>query len=432
MMNPLPVVIADMRRTRAGVAAVVLLVALAVALGVAVSAQERALRKGSARAADAFDLVVGAPGSQTQLVLTTVYLQPAALDLLDGSVLAALQAEPGAAYVSPVAFGDFHQGHPVVGVTADLATRGGRVAPSEGRLFAGIDEAVAGSDVGMPLGAVFEPAHGAPHPQVEGGEEDHVHHDTRYEVVGRMPPTGTPWDRAILVPVEAVWLVHGLGTGHAGDDAGDAGPEPHEADGHAGGPAHHDHAEARLGPPWDAPTLPGVPAIVVKPRSVADAYRLRARYRGAASMAVFPAEVLVDLYATLGDARDVLAAVSVGTQALVIGAVLLAVFASMQQRRRQIAVLRALGASRGYVFLATWCHVTLMVAAGAALGLGLGTAAAYGLSAALQARTGVFLPVGIAAPELLMTAAVVLVGMALAALPAVAAYRQPVSAALRA
>ncbi len=149
-------------------------------------------------------------------------------------------------------------------------------------------------------------------------------------------------------------------------------------------------------------------------------------------MAVFPAEVLVDLYATLGDARNVLAAVSVGTQGLVIGAVLLAVFASMQQRRRQIAVLRALGASRGYVFFATWCHVTLMVAAGTVLGLALGGAAAWGLSSLFRAKTGVFLPVGIAAPEGMMALAVVGVGMALAAIPAVAVYRQPVSAALKA
>lgn len=417
MMNPLPVVLADMRRSRAGVIAVVLLVALAVALGVAVSAQERALRQGSAQAADAFDLVIGAPGSQTQLILTTVYLQPAALDLVDGTVLAALQAEPGAAYVSPVAFGDFHRGHPVVGVTADLVTRGGRLAPAEGRLFAALDEAVTGVDVALPLGSSFEPAHGQASP-VEEAETGHVHEGFHYRIVGRMPRTGTPWDRAIVVPVEAVWRVHGLATGHGDGDHAEDAHEPEDV-------------APRLGPPWDAEHLAGVPAVVVKPKSVTDAYRLRAKYRNPASMAVFPAEVLVDLYATLGDARNVLAAISVGTQALVIGAVLLAVFASMQQRRRQIAVLRALGASRAYVFAATWCHVFLMVAAGTALGLAFGAAAAYGLSSVFKAQTGVFLPVGLGGPEWLMAAAIAVVGMGLASIPAIAAYRQPVSAALK-
>ena len=391
-----------------GVIAVILLIAFAVALGVAVSAQERALRKGSARAADAFDLVVGAPGSQTQLVLTTVYLQPAALDLIDGSLLKVLQAEPGAAYVSPIAFGDFHQGSPVVGATAEFLTQAGRVAPAEGRVFARGWEAVVGAAVRLKPGDRFKPAHG----RADADEQGHVHEHAEYTVVGRMPATGTPWDRAIIVPVESVWEVHGLGSGHVGDE-------------------HEDHADGVVGAPWDAENVPGVPAIVVKPKTVADAYRLRTKYRSATTMALFPAEVLVGLYAALGDARSVLAAVAVGTQGLVIGAVLLAVFAAMRQRQRQLAVLRALGASRGYVFLAVWSHVTLMVAAGALLGLALGEAGAYLLSAVFRRATGLFLPVGVGGAEIAMTAALIVIGMTLAVIPSIAAYRKPVSAALR-
>ncbi len=100
MLNPLPVILADIRRSRWGFASVVGLIAVAVALGVAVSAQERALRRGSAAAADAFDLLVGAPGSPTQLVLTAVYLQPAALPLVPGDVLKGLHDEPGIEYMS--------------------------------------------------------------------------------------------------------------------------------------------------------------------------------------------------------------------------------------------------------------------------------------------------------------------------------------------
>jgi putative ABC transport system permease protein len=105
-MNPLPIVWADCRRATTGILSVVCLIAIAVALGVAVSAQERALRTGSARAADAFDLLIGAPGSQTQLVLTAVYLQPAALPLLPGEVLKRLQTEARAGYSAPKALGD--------------------------------------------------------------------------------------------------------------------------------------------------------------------------------------------------------------------------------------------------------------------------------------------------------------------------------------
>src|SRR5262245_16862653 len=105
-MNPFPLVLAELRRNVSGGVAIVALIAIAVALGVAVTAQERALRQASARAADRFDLIVGAPGSPTQLVLTTVYLQPASLELLSAEVLPRLAREPGVAAVAPVAITD--------------------------------------------------------------------------------------------------------------------------------------------------------------------------------------------------------------------------------------------------------------------------------------------------------------------------------------
>jgi putative ABC transport system permease protein len=148
-------------------------------------------------------------------------------------------------------------------------------------------------------------------------------------------------------------------------------------------------------------------------------------------MAVFPAEVLVELYGMLGDARDLLAVIAIATQALVIGAVLLAVAASLALRRRQLAVLRALGASRGYIFAAVWTHVSLMITAGAALGFLLGWAVAGAISALISARTGIHISVAMAAQECWMVAALIAVGMLLAAIPSWASYRHSVCASLR-
>ena len=71
-MNPLPMVWADLRAMRWSALFTVLLIGMAVALGVAVGAQERAMRQASARASDDFPLIVGAPSSQVQLILTSV------------------------------------------------------------------------------------------------------------------------------------------------------------------------------------------------------------------------------------------------------------------------------------------------------------------------------------------------------------------------
>lgn len=416
-MNPWPLTLADLRRNRLGALAVVLLVALAVALGVAVSAQDRALRKGSARAAEKFALLVGAPGSETQLVLSAVYLQPAAIGLVPPAVLAELDRERGVRMASPIGFGDSWHGHPVVGVTPQFVTHLASGSPTEGRVFGRLDEVVLGSDVPLAVGATIHPSHG--HAVVADEEE----HEFAYRVVGRLPRLGNPWDRAVLAPIEAVWWIHSLPVGHLVDEAT---LYPHGADGAP------DWSAIPLGPPWDPDELTGVPAIVVEPTSFAAAYALRQYYRGRdGTTAAFPAEVLVKLYGLLGDVRELLAMISILTQVLVIAAVLLAVLASLAQRRRLIAVLRALGASRGYVFATIWLSVALMLTAGSLLGLALGFAAAFGLGRLFADRTAVDLPVMLSADELTLVLAIIGIGLVLAAVPAALAYRGSVAAGLK-
>ena len=125
-MNPWPVIVGDLRALRWVAWAAPVLIAIAVAIGIAVSAQETALRKSSARAADDFDLLIGAPGSNTQLALTTVYLQPEALQLIDGGLLNTLARDERVRAAAPIAFGDVVRGYPVVGTTAAFAGRWGR------------------------------------------------------------------------------------------------------------------------------------------------------------------------------------------------------------------------------------------------------------------------------------------------------------------
>src|SRR5690606_30949717 len=120
----------------------------------------------------------------------------------------------------------------------------------------------------------------------EGG---HTHTQVVYRVTGRMAPTGTAWDRAILVPIRTVWQLHGMA---AHEDA------EHDHD-HDHAHEAHVEADAAIDEHFDAAT-PGIPAVFVKPRTIADAYRLRQEYRGETTLAIFPAEVLTRLYATLG------------------------------------------------------------------------------------------------------------------------------------
>lgn len=379
-------ILADLKRLWAASLVIVLLVALAAALGVGITLQERALRLGSARAADKFDLVIGAAGSETQLVLSSVFLQPAPLPLLPGEVLPKLKQDPRVAFAAPIGFGDSFKTYPVVGSTPDLINALNNGAAPEGGTPAGEHDAVIGSAVDLTIGQSFEPMHGA------AGDAGHVHTEFTYQVAGRLMPTGTAWDRAIIVPIEAVWEIHGL------------------------------HAEE---------TPPGVPAILVKPRTIADAYKLRGEYRGDQTVAVFPGEVLTRLYATLGDARQVLSIIALAAQALVAGAIALIAIAHVVQRRRQIGALRAFGAPRSAVFGIVWIELLALMGTGIALGFLLGWAAVRLISNQLTRQNGVVLPVEFQRSDLGLALLLLVVAAVLAAIPALLAYRQPAVAALR-
>lgn len=401
-MNPLLVVIATIARHRATYGLFVLLVAVATAIGVGITEQEAALRIGSARAADKFDLLVAAPGSETDVVLAAIYLRPGTVPLLVPEMTAKALAEPHARIAAPLGFGDNIDGAPIVGTVPAFVTHlSGGLA--EGRVFADIGEAVAGAATKLALGASFHPEHGM-NPFRGEGDSRNVHAQS-LTVVGRMKPTGTPWDNSVIVPIEFVWQVHSLPTGHAA-------------------------GETRIGPPFDAARVPGVPAIVITPDTINAAYGLRNLYRTPLSMAFFPAEALVRLYEVLGEVSALMGWLALATQALVVVAMLAGVTAILTLHRRQFAVLRALGAPRLYIFLTVWMQIAFVAVAGALLGLLLGVGASWLVSQAITAATGIVLPTALGSNELALVAGMILFGILVSTVPAAIAYRRPVMEAL--
>jgi putative ABC transport system permease protein len=339
--------------------------------------------------------------------MNVVYLQPSAVELLKPEIVARLLSEPKAELVAPIGYGDSVGGFSVVGTTAEfVAHLSGQLG--EGRLFQNDTEAVVGAAAPFSLGQTIRPIHGHGDGSLAGSGDSHAgeSHHVSLTIVGRMAPTGTPWDAAIVVPVEQVWHVHELPTGHAPGDE-------------------------RIGPPFDPGQLPGVPAVVVKPDSVASAYGLRSAYRGSDATAFFPAEVLVQLYALLGDVRSVLDVLALATQLLVVAAIVAGLMALTQLQRERFAVLRALGASRFYIFAVVWTGVTAMVAIGAILGLGLGYGVAQILSAIISRETGIAISAGLGRPEFVLAGSLMLLGGVVALVPAALVHRQPVVDLLR-
>lgn len=407
MINPFPLVWAIMRRHAVVCITFVLLIALAVGIGAAITAQERALRQGSARAADKFDLIVGAPGSQIDLLLRVVFLQTGAVELLAGDAERKLLNDTRAEFVAPIGFGDNYKGHPVVGTIPQLIMHLSGGTLLEGHNFETRYEAVIGSASDLKVGDTFHVAHGAEEsPEAEGEGHDSLHAQS-IAVVGRLAPTGTPWDRAVLTPIELTWIMHELGSGH-GDEPGE-----------------------RIGPPFDPASVPGIPAAVVKPATVAAAYGLRSEYRATDSTAFFPAEVLVQLYSLIGDVRVVMSALAIATQVLLVAAILAGILMLMRLYRQRFAVLRALGASRTYVLAVAWTFSFALIFLGSILGLAVAATLVGAVSRFFSEASGIAMTASIGWAEIWLALALAAIGAVLSILPAALLYRRPVVEGLR-
>lgn len=334
-------------------------------------------------------------------MLAAVYLQPSDVPLLTGAQYAEVAGDPDVTLAAPIAFGDSYQGAPVVGTTADFVTHlAGDLA--EGRMFATSAEAVAGAFAPVAVGETFTPAHG----HGPAAEAD-AHEGAGYAVTGRMRPTGSPWDRAILVPVEGVWEVHGLANGHA-PGAGD-----------------------RIGPPFDADHFPGTPAILVRADALWGNYALKSRYSRPDMMAFFPGTVLAQLHGLMRDVREAMSLLAIVTQVLVTVSILAGLMILTRIFARGLALLRAIGAGRRFVFAVVWSYSATLIAAGSLLGLALGWLAAMGFSRIITARTDVLVTATVTWTEVQLVAGFVSLTLLLALLPALAATRRQLLTDLR-
>ncbi|MDF2570296.1 MAG: MacB-like periplasmic core domain containing protein, partial [Sporomusa sp.] len=348
----------------------VVVAAMAVAMMVTVTLLAGGIQAGFVRATEPFDLIVGAKGSPNQLVINTVFLQDMPIGNIDHAVYEKIADNPLVAAAIPLAFGDNYKGYTIVGAGDGIFKHQARTSQPEwlqmadGRAFAEPFEAVIGAkvaqDLGLKLGEEFKSVHGL----INGGES----HDRPYRVVGVLQPVNGPYDHAILVSITSIWQAH----------------EKHESGRVVADNADdHDHERA-------------VTAILVKPKGYSEAMRLYQQFqREQATQIVFPAQVIVQLFAVLGQGEQVLKNVGyiIVTMGLMI--TVLSIYWSALSRTRERAILRALGASTQDVFAIIFFEGAVIalfsVLAGSLLGHGV-----YALLAgAMASKTAIVLTTGI-------------------------------------
>lgn len=378
-MNVLMLLRSELRRSAAVLAGIAAVLALSLSISIATGMTDRMLRHASAQAADRFDLLIGAKASPSSLLLGAVFLRDEPLPLVPLSVMKDLDERHGVKWAAPVAFGDRAGDSPIVGTTTSLVTFGGTVRPAEGRLFKAPFEAVVGASAPYRIGDEIVPMH------------------------GRTP-----------------------GAGHAHDHEEEDGTEHEEGHGRLLG-VFSEH---------DFETLPGVSAVVVKPASFADAYRLRQQQsqrtlsgpdRTSVNLiGVFSGEVLVSLHSLLGGASEAVTITARLTLLTALAATLIMGVLLGELRRPALEQLRVLGAPQRYIMSLVWCIVMTVVAAGTAGGLVLGFIGAEAAAHLLAAETGVAMSPAMGSPELLAAAATLLAGSFCALIPAWLAGRRPI------
>lgn len=182
----------------------VMLCALGMASAIAIVWLQSALEQHARRQAQGIDIVVGAKGSALQNVLAAVYY----LDVPNGNIslkeVDALRANPQVAKAIPIAVGDSVGGARIVGTTDEfIPFYGGTLA--SGTLAAAPMDAVLGAGVArrtkLKLDDSFVGAHGL-------GDTGDAHDAYPYRVVGILNPTGRAIDETVVTPLASIWLVH--------------------------------------------------------------------------------------------------------------------------------------------------------------------------------------------------------------------------------
>ena len=398
---------------RGTLALVVLSIALATALLLGLERLRTDIRSSFSQSVSGTDLVVGARTSPVQLMLYAVFRVGGATHNIRVDSLRALAEHRAVAWVVPLSLGDSHRGRPVLGTTPayfEHFAYGDRqpLVLAQGRVFAGtldgLYEAVIGAELaealGYRLGQRITLAHGS----AEVLAQDHA--DKPFTVVGVLARTGTPVDRTVHVSLQAIEAIH--------------------LDWSAGAPLPGMKIAPEFARKFDLEPKQVTAALVGLKNRVAvfNVQRFVAGYEGEALLAVLPGVALDELWSLVGPGEQALLAISGLVAVVSLASLVAVVLAGLNERRRELAVLRAVGAGPRHVLWLLATEGALVTLAGALLGALAAALAVVLAGPALQRQFGItLLPGAPTAAQWGLFGAVLVAGMLASLVPGWRAYR---------
>lgn len=391
-------------RNRAVISGLTLVsIALSVALLVGIEHIRRGVRESFAGTIKGTDLIVGARGGTTQVLLSTVFGMSTPTGSISWATYERWRMHPAVRWTIPYALGDAHRGQRVIGTTAEFFTRyrfrDRSITFAAGGPPATDREVAIGAEVaerlGYTLGSEVVLAHGV----AAVSFAEHTAHP--FTVSGIIDRTFTPIDRALYVTLDGLTAMH-------------------EAEEGAGG--------LMMGPPVAHTEGPApITAFLVGTKNRFETLQLQRELnedRTEPLTAIIPGVALGQLWQTIGSAEVGLRVVA--TLTLIVGLIgmCVALFASLESRRREMAILRAVGAGPRTIVALLVLESGVLATLGAVTGVAMvygGIALARGT---VEHRFGVALtlqPLG--STEWIYLGLIVIAGTVVGLLPAWRAYR---------
>jgi putative ABC transport system permease protein len=406
--------LASLWNRRVSACLTVLAIAVSSLLLVGVERIKTQTHQNFANTISATDLIVGGRTGSTQLLLSSVFHIGNLTNTVSWDAYQYLQNLPGVTWSVPLAMGDSLRGFPVVATSRDYFQyfRYGQQQPltlTTGRIFNAYQETVLGAEVAarltLKVGDQVTVAHGS------GGPSFSDHDDHPFIVSGILQRTGTPVDQALYIALEGLGLVHGeyiSSTIHH--------TEEHEHE--------HDHEHEHQSAPPPVYTLS---AVLLGLQSKPLALRLQRDingYRPEPMTAIMPGVALQEFWRTMQLFERALFGISVLVVITGLIGMLTMLLASLRERRREMAILRAVGAGPLQIFSLLVSEALLLTL----FGLLIGIAGLFGMIWFAGELLQQWLSLNLTATPLTATewqliTAIVLAALLLSLVPAWRAYR---------
>ncbi len=410
-MNLLRIAFKSARFRRTNLLLTVFTIAISVTLLLGVDKIRKESKSSLLNTVSQTDLIVGARSSPTNLLLYSVFRIGNATNNVTWETYQDIASQEELAWTVPISLGDSHRGFRVMGTTTDYFDfyqygNGRALVLEEGERFEAVYDTVLGADVanelGYDIGEEIVIAHGLV-------SADFAEHDDKpFTVVGILDKTGTPVDRTVHVSLAGIEAIH--------VDWQDGGRS-----------AVTLNAEQAL--QLDL-TPTSITAFLVGLENRAETFRVQRRineYSAEPMSAILPGATLAEFWRTISTIEQILFVISGFVLIVGLLGMLTTILSTLNERRREIAVLRSIGARAEHVISLVLLETLLVVTAGCVAGVGL----LYGLLAlarpVVTRRTGVNLAMTWLDSTQLSILAGVIVGATLVALiPGIIAYRRSI------